>query len=152
MQMKWPAKLTRLAEHITSIRLQTIALLCNVFRDMIQILLVVDEGPRWCRHATWLGPHRCESMILGSLMFCLSRADLWPLPKAEDVEYSVQDLYTRLDAVVLHVIGQSKGDTLDHQACNPNQHLSDAMKQVMSDIPSRFAIITFRTGQLDLAK
>ncbi|OAQ98236.1 hypothetical protein LLEC1_06484 [Akanthomyces lecanii] len=114
------------------------------YRAALQcILLVVDEGPRWCRHATWLGPHRCESMILGSLMFCLSRAELWPLPKADDVEYSVLDLHARLDAVVLHVIGRTKGDPRDHQACNPSQHLRDAMKQVMSDVPSRILKITW---------
>ncbi len=136
-----------------SIRLQTIGSLCGVFRSLIQNLLVVDEGPRWCRHATWLGSHRCESMILGSLMFCLSRAELWPLPDAAEVQYSALDLYAKLDAVVVHVIGHAKGgDALDHQACNPSQHLRNAMKDIMSDIPDRLLSITFKTGQIDLAK
>ncbi len=135
-----------------TIRRQTIDSLCNVFQEMIQNLLIVDEGPRWCRHATWMGPHRCESMILGSLTFCLSRAGLWPLPDAGSYKQSVLVLHAKLNAVVIHVIGQTKRDTLDHQACNPSQHLSCAIEDIMNDVPRRLSTITFRTGQLDLAK
>lgn len=119
---------------------------------MIQTLLIVDEGPRWCRHATWLGPHRCESMILGSLTLGLGRLGLWPLPDAAGFTCSTLDLQAKLNSIVIHVIGRGKSDTLDHHGCDPKQHLSTSMENVMKDIPSRLASITFRTGQLDLEK
>ncbi|TQV93294.1 hypothetical protein V2A60_010276 [Cordyceps javanica] len=137
-------------EHIVSIRLHIMDLLCNVFRDMIQSLLVVDEGPRWCHHATWFGHHRCESMILGSLMSGLSRAGLWPLPDPKNIPFSVLDLYTKLGGVAVHDIG--KAEDADHQGCNPSRHLRNTMKDIIDGIPKHLSGIMFKTGQLDLAK
>ncbi|KAM3454710.1 hypothetical protein NHJ6243_008793 [Beauveria neobassiana] len=140
-------------EHIIAIRRQTVDLLCNVFRDMIRHLLIVDEGPRWCHHATWFGHHRCESMILGSIMSGLSRVRLWPLPDAKDASYSVLKLYEKLDSVVVHDIARETENGADHQVCNPSQHLKSAMKNIMDGIPDRLSkLIVFKTGQLDLSK
>ncbi|KAF5239239.1 hypothetical protein FANTH_10041 [Fusarium anthophilum] len=79
-------------ERISANRLMTIQALLDITRKLINDLLVVDEKPRWCRHAEWMGPHRCESMILGSITFCLARGGLWPLPQAEDVMDSIVGL------------------------------------------------------------
>ncbi|OAA55655.1 hypothetical protein ISF_07760 [Cordyceps fumosorosea ARSEF 2679] len=141
-------------EYILSVRLETIRLLCGVLREMIRNLIVVDEAPRWCRHATWFGHHRCESMILGSLVSGLSRAGLWPLPEAEEVKGSVRDLRARLDGVEVQDIGRAGGEEEggDHGECNPSQHLRDATREVMEDVPRRLESIMFKTGQLDLSK
>lgn len=120
---------------------------------MIRHLLIVDEGPRWCHHATWFGHHRCESMILGSIMSGLSRVRLWPLPDAKDASYSVLKLYEKLDSVVVHDIARETENGADHQVCNPSQHLKSAMKNIMDGIPDRLSkLIVFKTGQLDLSK
>ncbi|KAF5691945.1 hypothetical protein FDENT_3148 [Fusarium denticulatum] len=79
-------------ERISANRLMTIQALLDIIGKLINDLLVVDEKPRWCRHAEWMGPHRCESMILGSITFCLARGGLWPLPQAEDVMDSIVGL------------------------------------------------------------
>ncbi|KAF5613634.1 uncharacterized protein FTJAE_13884 [Fusarium tjaetaba] len=79
-------------ERISANRLMIIQALLDIIRKLINDLLVVDEKPRWCRHAEWMGPHRCESMILGSITFCLARGGLWPLPQAEDVMDSIVGL------------------------------------------------------------
>ncbi|KAI0146792.1 hypothetical protein BJ166DRAFT_629301 [Pestalotiopsis sp. NC0098] len=71
-------------EHLKSAREEILFSLLQPLRDLVDQLLVVDESPRWCRHAVWMGPHRCESIILGSLVFSLSRAQLWPLPEIAD--------------------------------------------------------------------
>ncbi|KAF4956725.1 hypothetical protein FSARC_11493 [Fusarium sarcochroum] len=85
--------LPEIVERISAIRIMTIRALLSVVGNLVENLLVVDEKPRWCRHAEWMGPHRCESMILGSITFCLSRAGLWPLPQAEDVMDSIVGLH-----------------------------------------------------------
>ncbi|KAJ9145411.1 Nuclear pore protein-like protein [Pleurostoma richardsiae] len=124
------------SERITAIRTQTIQSLLDVFRDMINDLLVVDEKPRWCQHATWLGPHRCESMILGSVTFCLSRAGLWPLPEVKDVTYSLDGLCTKLRTLVIHDIGQvPREPAVDHRKCNPTPFLLGEMDKIMRGIP-----------------
>lgn len=94
--------------------------LLDVFRTLTNLLTVVDERPRWCRHATYMGPHRCESMILGSITFCLTRAGLWPIPdEAGDVEHSILGLYETLSNLVIHDIGQPIRGEGDHAGCNP---------------------------------
>lgn len=139
-------------ENIGSIRFQTIDSLLEVFRQLIQHLIVVDEGPRLCHHASWLGPHRCESMMLGSLTFCLSRAGLWPLPDTANVKDSISDLHFKLNAVVIQDLGQVKEDMRDHKCCNPSKRLSEAVVEIMTEISMHLAKITFRTGQIDLAR
>ncbi|KAI0107990.1 hypothetical protein F4776DRAFT_644320 [Hypoxylon sp. NC0597] len=122
-------------ERITEIRIQTIQAFLNVFRDLINKLLVVDESPRWCRHASFMGHHRCESMILGSMTFCLARAGLWPLPHAVEVEESVVELYTKLMNLVIHDIGRPSPKSMeDHGECNPMCHLTENMKRVIDEI------------------
>lgn len=102
---------------------------------MVDKLLVVDENPRWCRHASYMGHHRCESMILGSMTFCLARAGLWPLPEAAEVEESVVELYTKLMNLVIHDIGRdSPKSHEDHSECNPMRYLMDNIKRIIDDI------------------
>lgn len=108
----------------------------EVFRDMAEALMVVDERPRWCHHAGWMSHHRCESMILGSMTFCLARAKLWPLPEAEDVEYSVLGLYGKLTNIVIHDIGEEKEVRKDHAECNPLQRLLRELERIMDEIPN----------------
>lgn len=97
-------------------------------------LLVVDEKPRWCRHAEWMGPHRCESMILGSLTFCLSRAGLWPLPEAEDVMDRIVGLHRKMTGLVIHDIGRIEG--VDHAPCNPGPYLLGEVERIFMEIHS----------------
>lgn len=75
-----------LTQRIGAIRTQTIQAMLNLFRELSNILVVLDEQPRWCRHASYMRPHRCESMILGSIVFCLTRAGLWPIPEAQHIQ------------------------------------------------------------------
>lgn len=105
---------------------------------MIEALIVVDERPRWCHHATWMGHHRCESMILGSLTFCIARAGLWPLPDPEEADFSVRSLYGRLTGLIIHDIGteDTKALTADHKGCNPGPYLLEQIERVMREIPS----------------
>ncbi|KAF5542402.1 hypothetical protein FNAPI_9979 [Fusarium napiforme] len=119
-------------ERISANRLMTIQALLDIIRKLINDLLVVDEKPRWCRHAEWMGPHRCESMILGSITFCLARGGLWPLPQAEDVMDSIVGLRRKLTQLVIHDIG--KVDGLDHAHCNPMQFLLSEVERVFIDI------------------
>lgn len=95
-----------------------------------------------------MGPHRCESMILGSITFCLARAGLWPLPKPNELDYSILGLYSKLTSLVIHDIGEavspgagrddggSGGLLADHSECNPRQYLLDKIRQAMDEIPS----------------
>lgn len=120
-----------------AIRVQTFQSLLDIFRDMVETLIVVDEQPRWCHHASWMGPHRCESMILGSITFCLARAGLWPLPDAREIEYSILGLYSKLTSLVIHDIGQTADKPLtDHSECNPRSYLLDKIRQTLNEIPS----------------
>ncbi|KAI9729548.1 MAG: hypothetical protein M1834_006744 [Cirrosporium novae-zelandiae] len=123
-------------ERITAIRMQTIQALLDVFRDLVDKLLVADENPRWCRYASFMGPHRCESMILGSMTFCLTRAGLWPLPESADVEDSIVQLHTKLTNLVIHDIGRSseKG-AVNHSECNPQPYLVEDIQRIMDEIP-----------------
>ena len=105
---------------------------------MADNLIVVDEHVRWCRHHTWMGHHRCESMILGSMTFCLARAGLWPLPEPQDIDYSLLELYEKLTTLVIHDIG--KADTsnpeANHKECNPRPYLLEQVQKVMREMPS----------------
>ncbi|QGI59767.1 hypothetical protein CEK26_001895 [Fusarium fujikuroi] len=119
-------------ERISANRLTTIQALLDIIKKLINDLLVVDEKPRWCRHAEWMGPHRCESMILGSITFCLARGGLWPLPQAEDVMDSIVGLRRKMTQLVIHDIG--KVDGLDHTHCNPMQFMLGELERVFIDI------------------
>ncbi|KAH9987666.1 hypothetical protein F4779DRAFT_611308 [Xylariaceae sp. FL0662B] len=123
-------------ERISTLRLQTIQALLRTFGEMIENLIVVDEKPRWCRHATWMGPHKCESMILGSLTFCLVRAGLWPLPEADEVEESVTSLYSKLTNIIVHDIGTADNSRVNHNECNPGPLLLDRIQTIMAEIPN----------------
>ncbi|GJC98789.1 nuclear pore protein-like protein [Colletotrichum higginsianum] len=135
-------------ERVAAIRIETIRSIMDVFRDLVSKLVLVDEGPRWCRHASYMGPHRCESMILGSLTFCLTRAGLWPVPAAEDVEESVLTLYSTLMNLVIHDIGRpsvdgrggggssSSGVVVDHAECNPRGFLMERIKNILAEVGS----------------
>lgn len=109
----------------------------DVFRDLYEKLVTVDEGPRWCLHASYMGPHRCESMILGSMTFCLTRAGLWPIPETADVDDSVVMLYSTLMNLVIHDIGRpgEKGG-VDHSECNPRAFLMGQIKDILAEVPS----------------
>jgi hypothetical protein len=126
-----------LLERICAVRDETINALLRVVRSFIELLTVVDERPRWCRHATFLGPHRCESMILGSMTFCLTRAGLWPLPEdAQDVRYSVLGLYEVFSNLVIHDIGRPAKGEPDHGVCNPHEYLMGQMQAVLAEMRS----------------
>ncbi|KAI1660622.1 hypothetical protein F4813DRAFT_299466 [Daldinia decipiens] len=123
-------------ERISKIRVQTIRALLDIFGEMIENLAVVDEKPRWCRHAVWMGPHKCESMILGSIIFCLIRAGLWPLPDADEVEESVIAIYSKMTNIIIHDIGAADNSQVDHNECNPGPFLFDRVQAVMGEIPN----------------
>ncbi|KAF4436571.1 hypothetical protein F53441_13209 [Fusarium austroafricanum] len=119
-------------QRISATRLMTIQALLDAIRKLVDNLLVVDEKPGWCRHAEWMGPHRCESMILGSITFCLSRAGLWPLPEAKDVMDSIIGLHRKMKGLVVHDIGKEDGN--DHTHCNPREFLLTEVERVLNDI------------------
>ncbi|KAM0210910.1 hypothetical protein ACHAQI_005637 [Fusarium lateritium] len=121
-----------IVERISAIRINTIQALLDIINGLVEDLCVVDEKPRWCQHAEWMGPHRCESMILGSLTFCLCRAGLWPLPKAEDLMDSIVGLRRKMTGLVIHDIGRSEG--ADHTPCNPRQFLLNEIERVLTEI------------------
>ncbi|CAH0045574.1 unnamed protein product [Clonostachys solani] len=125
-------------ERIDAIRTQTTRSLLEVVGDMTEALVVVDERPRWCRHAQWMGHHKCESMILGSMTFCLARAGLWPLPDAEEVEYSILGLYGKLTELVIHDIGEERlhDAVRSHAECNPRRHVLRRLRSIMEELPS----------------
>ncbi|KAJ2975791.1 hypothetical protein NUW58_g1721 [Xylaria curta] len=122
-------------ERIAAIRIQTIQSLLNIIRDMVGRLIIVDEGPRWCQHASFMGPHRCESMILGSLTFCLARAGLWPLPEDDEVEMTILQLHKVLVNLIIHNIGTTtKSDEPDHSQCNPKEYMMSRLRETMMEI------------------
>ncbi|KAF2962675.1 hypothetical protein GQX73_g10898 [Xylaria multiplex] len=124
-------------ERITTIRTETIQSLLGIVREMVDRLIIVDEGPRWCRHASFMGPHRCESMILGSLTFCLARARLWPLPENDEVEMSILQLHKVLVNLIIHNIGTAiKSNEPDHSECNPKEYMMDRLRETMMGIPN----------------
>lgn len=124
-------------DRIDAVRTDAIEALLNIFAEMADQLTVVDEGPRWCQHASWMSHHRCESIILGSMTFCLMRAGLWPIPPAQEVTYSIQGLYAKLTNLVIHDLGEVREKPLvDHTGCNPAQFLLDRIRQVMNEIPN----------------
>ena len=122
-------------ERISATRVSTIQALLGVFGDMVGKLIVVDEKPRWCHFATWMGPHRCESMILGSMTFGLARAGLWPLPAPVDVHDSLAGLYRKLANLIIHDIGRAaEKPPIDHTECNPGLFLLGEVQRIMDDI------------------
>ncbi|PNH30255.1 hypothetical protein VD0002_g7166 [Verticillium dahliae] len=46
-----------LDKRITAIRKQTIQAMLDVFHDLAEHLVTVNEKPRLCRHASYMGPH-----------------------------------------------------------------------------------------------
>ncbi|KAL3954910.1 hypothetical protein ACCO45_010473 [Purpureocillium lilacinum] len=107
-------------ERMVSIRSNTIQKLLDIFHDMVETLTVVDEKPRWCHHATWMGHHRW----------------LWPLPDPSEVQYSLVGLYRKLTSLIIHDIGDVKGTPSEnHQRCNPREHLLHQVQEVMNGIP-----------------
>lgn len=118
------------SERISPNHFTTIQALLDMIRKLINDLLVVDGKPHWCRHTEWMGPHRCESMILYSITFCLARGGLWPLLRAEDVMDSIVGL-RRMTQLVIHDIG--KVDDLDRSHCNPMQFLLSEVERVFID-------------------
>ncbi|OTB09884.1 hypothetical protein K445DRAFT_17198 [Daldinia sp. EC12] len=134
-------------ERISTIRIQTLRALLGIFGEMIENLAVVDEKPRWCRYAVWMGHHRCESMILGSITFCLIRAGLWPLPDADEVEESVMAIYSKMTNIIIHDIGPAENSRVDHNECNPGPFLLDRVQTVMGEIPN--PVTTLHTEYMD---
>lgn len=126
--------LLEIVDRIDEIRETTIAAMLALFRELSDILVVVDEKPRWCKYASYMGPHRCESMILGSVVFCLTRAGLWPIPEAKEVGESVISLYRQLTSIVIHDIGQAERKGDDHARCNPRGFLLERLQRVMADM------------------
>ncbi|KAI0468778.1 hypothetical protein F4859DRAFT_203057 [Xylaria cf. heliscus] len=114
------------------IRTQTIDSMLGIFREFADLLTVVDEGPRWCRHASYMGPHRCESMILGSMTFCMKRGALWPIPEGADVNESLLSVYKTLTNLVIHDIGQAAGVDDDHSVCNPHDYLIGKVNDILA--------------------
>jgi hypothetical protein len=123
-----------IVDRIDAIRDQTIEAMLVLFRELTDILVVVDEKPRWCKYASYMGPHRCESMILGSVVFCLTRAGLWPIPDPRDVGESVMGLYRKMTGVVIHDIGQVEKNGNDHARCNPRNFLLERLQRILVDI------------------
>ncbi|KAK4496812.1 hypothetical protein PRZ48_012796 [Zasmidium cellare] len=123
-----------LIERVQRIREQTFLAMLDLIRNLTEILTTVDKKPRWCKHASYMGPHRCESMILGSIVFCMTRAGLWPIPDIENLQESVVGLYRSLMNLVIHDIGQpeKKGD--DHHACNPKQFLTERLQRILAEM------------------
>jgi hypothetical protein len=126
--------MVRVVDRIDAIRDQTIAAMLGLFRELTDILVVVDEKPRWCKYASYMGPHRCESMILGSVVFCLTRAGLWPIPDPRDVGETVMGLYRKMTGVVIHDIGQAEKNGSDHAKCNPRNFLLERLQRILVDM------------------
>jgi hypothetical protein len=119
--------------------LQTISSLLRVVGDMTEQLLAVDERTRMCKHPESHGPHRCESMLLGSMTFCLTTAGLWPLPDQHDLQLSAASLYEELTNLVIHDFGQiPESPPVDHEGCNPRMALLEQLRRVMDDVPDPF--------------
>lgn len=134
LQTHLSGHLGTIIDRIDAIRENTIKAMLGLFRDLSSILVVVDEQPRWCRYASYMGPHRCESMILGSVVFCLTRANLWPIPDAAEIDESVMALYRQLTNVVIHDIGQMEKKGNDHGKCNPRGFLLERLQRILADM------------------
>lgn len=128
--------LTDIISRADEIRLAMIDSMLGLFRQLTETLVVVDERPRWCRFASYMGPHRCESMILGSVVFCLTRAGLWPIPESQEIckTQSVRSLYQQLVGIVIHDIGQVGRNGEDHSQCNPRGFLLKGLGKVMGEV------------------
>lgn len=134
LQERLGGHLYNIVNRVDSIREETVKAMLGLFRDLSNILVVVDEQPRWCRYASYMGPHRCESMILGSVVFCLTRANLWPIPEAQDIDDSVMALYRQLANIVIHDIGQPEKKGNDHAKCNPRGFLLERLQRILADM------------------
>lgn len=128
--------LSEIISRVDMIRIETVRSMLELFRELTDVLVVVDEKPRWCRHASYMGPHRCESMILGSVVFCLTRANLWPIPAAQDVckSLSVMRTYKQLANIVIHDIGQPEKNGKDHTQCNPRGFLLERLQRALANM------------------
>jgi hypothetical protein len=126
--------MVQIVDRIDCIRDHTIDAMLGLFRELADILVVVDEKPRWCRYASYMGPHRCESMILGSVVFCLTRAGLWPIPDSRDVGETVMGLYRKMTSVIIHDIGQVEKNGNDHAKCNPRSFLLERLQRILVDM------------------
>ena len=73
-------------------------------------------------------------MILGSVVFCLTRANLWPIPEAQDIDESVMALYRQLTNIVIHDIGQGEKKGNDHAKCNPRGFLLERLQRILADM------------------
>lgn len=73
-------------------------------------------------------------MILGSIVFCLSRVKLFPVPRPEDINESVLSLYRKLSTIVVHDIGQLERKGSDHSECNPRKFLIDRLQRILADM------------------
>jgi hypothetical protein len=126
--------MSHIVDRIDTIREDAIDAMLALFRELSDTLVVVDERPRWCKYASYMGPHRCESMILGSVVFCLTRAGLWPLPDPREVEDTVMGLYRKMTGIVIHDIGRVEKGGNDHAKCNPRDFLLERLKRILVDM------------------
>lgn len=121
-------------ERIRAIRLQTIQQLLGTIEDAVSGLIVVEEKPRWSRNSRWMESRRCESIVLGSLMFALMGAGLWPLPDAHDIQESLAELRTKIAGLVFYDIGPDVGEVdVDYAACNPGPGILDKIGKIMAE-------------------
>ena len=73
-------------------------------------------------------------MILGSLTFCLTRAGLWPIPEAGDIDnLSILQLQSTLMNLVIHDIGRISD--MDHTVCNPKNFLEGQVRRIVAEVP-----------------
>ncbi len=75
-------------------------------------------------------------MILGYMTFYLTRAGLWPIPDAENLDMSVMDLQERLLNLVTHDIRIKGTKGPDHRGCNPRDFLMDGIGAIVTRIPN----------------
>ncbi|KAH8882085.1 hypothetical protein GQ53DRAFT_886072 [Thozetella sp. PMI_491] len=122
-------------ERINAIRIETVDALLDIFRQLIGLLAPEDGKQRVCIHGGYMGPYKCESMILGSISFCLLRANLWPLPETADVSMSISDLHRILLDLVIHDIGRHMKGGEDHSECNPKEILLSKIQRVLVNMP-----------------
>ncbi|KAF7554623.1 hypothetical protein G7Z17_g2755 [Cylindrodendrum hubeiense] len=127
-------KTKRIRERIRAIRIQTIRELLGTIDDAVRSLIIVDEKPRWSHNSRWMDSRRCESIVLGSLMFALMGAGLWPLPDANDIQESIAELRTKIASLVFYDIGPDVGEVdVDYSACNPGPRILDQIGKIMAD-------------------
>ncbi|KAH7163346.1 hypothetical protein B0J13DRAFT_35235 [Dactylonectria estremocensis] len=121
-------------ERIRAIRIQTIRELLDAIDDAVRSLIVVEEKPRWGRNARWIESRRCESIVLGSLMFALMGGGLWPLPDARDIQESIAELRAKFCRLDFYDIGPDVGEVdVDYAACNPGPGIFDKIEKIVAE-------------------